>query len=68
MQANKKWGFALIFIALFAAVSAMDFKDAQDEEAHYCDMVALWKADAAKKIPKSARAGWPPFKKEAKCE
>lgn len=67
-QTNKVWGYALIFIALFSAVSAMDFQDAQKEEAHYCDMVALWKADAAKGIHKRARAGWPPFNKEINCE
>ena len=57
MQTNKFWGYALIFMVLFAIVGSMDYNDAQQEEAHYCDMVSLWKADAAKSIHKRARAG-----------
>ena len=66
-QTNKFWGYALIVMILFAFVSSMDFKDAKEEEAHYCHMVALWKADAIKGIHKRARAGWPPFKEEVNC-
>ena len=67
MQTNKFWGYALIFMVLFAIVGSMDYNDSQQEEAHYCDMVSLWKADAAKGIHKRARAGWPPFKEGVDC-
>jgi hypothetical protein len=66
-QTNKFWGYALIVMILFAFVSSMDFNDEKEQEAHYCHMVALWKADAIKGIHKRARAGWPPFKEEVNC-
>lgn len=64
---SKFYGYAFIVLVLYAFVSHADHQDEIQQEADYCSMVALWKADALKKIPKRARAGWPPFKPEITC-
>jgi hypothetical protein len=64
---TKFYGYAFIILVLYAFVSHMDYKDETQQEADYCSMVSLWKADALKKIPQRARAGWPPFKPEISC-
>ena len=30
-------------------------------QGHYCETVAIWKADAARGVTANDRAGWPPF-------
>jgi len=65
---SKFFGYSFIILALYGFVSHEDRQDEIKQEADYCSMVALWKADALKKIPKRARTGWPPFKPEISCE
>lgn len=50
-----KLTFILIaIVALFAIVGTMDYQDALDDEAHYCQMVK----DKA----------WPAYRKEVNCK
>lgn len=65
---KKFYGYAFIIMALYAFVCHTDYQDETQQEADYCSMVAIWKADAAKKIPRRSRAGWPPFKPEISCK
>lgn len=65
---SKFFGYSFIVLVLYGFVSYEDRQDEIKQEADYCSMVALWKADALKKIPKRARAGWPPFKPEISCK
>ena len=58
-QGNAAMKLKLIFIliaivALFAIVGTMDYQDALDDEAHYCQMVK----DKA----------WPAYRKEVNCK
>lgn len=59
-----------LFVMILAGIAGQsDFEHAQMEEEHYCDMVALWKADAAAGIRAEDRRGWPEFKKgEVTCQ
>ena len=65
---SKFYGYAFIILTLYGFASHADYQDEIKQEADYCSMVALWQADALKKIPKRARAGWPPFKPEITCK
>ena len=56
----------LALLGLFGLAGAMDYEDQQAERGNYCEMVAVWKADAARGIPANDRAGWPPFDGECK--
>lgn len=55
-------------VAAFGFVGSFDAQDEQTQRDHYCEMVALWKADAARGVPANDRAGWPAFRKEVVCE
>ena len=55
----------IIAAALVAALGIVGSMDAADEaaaERHYCEMVELWKRDAAAGIPAIDRAGWPNYR------
>ena len=59
-------GIGLLIIVAFGIVGHFDAEDEQAQYERYCEMVALWKADAARGIPANDRAGWPPFDGECK--
>lgn len=49
------------FVAVYLWVGTLDYKDQVQSNVHYCEMVAVWEADAH--LPPQERAGWPNFKK-----
>ena len=57
----------VLIVALFAMVSMADFEDVRKENQTYCEMIAIWKADAERGLPPIERAGWPPFEGEEQC-
>ena len=59
---------ATALVLLLGLAGAMDYEDQQAEQAHYCDMVGIWKADAKAGIPKERRNGWPPYKGDNFCQ
>ena len=52
-------GVALFLIVAFGIAGHFDAEDEQAQYERYCEMVALWKADAARGIPANDRARWP---------
>jgi hypothetical protein len=50
----------------FGVAGHFDVQDEQVQHEHYCEMVAIWEADAARGVPSNDRAGWPPFDGECK--
>lgn len=56
-------GVVLMVAAFFAwsAVSAGDASDAENAHRVHCEMVALWKQDAALNIAPEQRRGWPNY-------
>ena len=54
-------GIGLLIIVAFGIVGHFDAQEEQAQHEHYCEMVAIWKADAARGVPANDRAGWPPF-------
>ena len=50
-------------LMLWAAVSTADVQDAENAHREYCEMVALWKEDAAMNVEPAQRRGWPDFEK-----
>jgi len=65
----KRYQVPLAIIGIIIAMGIVGNMDAQEEERqieHYCEMVAIWKADAARGVPANDRAGWPPFDGECK--
>lgn len=71
MHTHKQSFFALSVIAgvIFgwAAVSTTDAQDAENEHRFYCEMIALWKADAAMNVEPAQRRGWPDYDNR-RCE
>lgn len=68
MHTHDKQGFfalAAIAGAIFgwAMVSTADAQDAENEHRVYCEMIALWKADAAMNVEPAQRRGWPDYEK-----
>lgn len=68
MHTQDKQGFfalAAIAGAIFgwAVISTADAQDAENEHRIYCEMVALWKEDAAMNVEPAQRRGWPDFEK-----
>lgn len=53
---------AAAFVAVLGLVGHYDFQAAECEHALYCEMIAVWEADAARGVAANDRAGWPPFK------
>lgn len=63
---GNKQGFvvaAVIATALFcwALVSTAEVQDAEQANRVHCEMVALWKSDAAQDVPPEQRRGWPNY-------
>lgn len=54
---------SIIFIIL-GIVGKLDHEDEELQNAEYCEMVALWKADVKRGISEKYRTGWPPFRGE----
>jgi hypothetical protein len=68
MKTSQKVLSMIALLAIFAIASTMDFEDAKVENQQYCEMVAIWNADAEKGIPKAERVGWPPYEGEEQCQ
>ena len=68
---NITWSFlfAVVFAASFfvLAFSCDGIDDLQAEQDQYCEMVALWNADAKRGVSPEQRIGWPPYKGEEQC-
>lgn len=54
-------------IAALLFVSGLDQEDAIQEDARYCEMVAIWLSDAELGIPPENRNGWPPYNDRMAC-
>lgn len=67
-------GLALIVAAgvliagLYSAVGAMDAKQAELDQQHYCEMVRLWNLDTWNHVPVDERRGWPDFEENVSCD
>lgn len=59
-------GFTMFLIFAFGLAGRFDAEDARVQRDHYCEMVALWKAEAERGVPANDRAGWPPF--DGECQ
>lgn len=59
------FGIVAILVA-FGAVGTGDLQVAQANRSSYCEMVAIWDADAARGVPPAQRNGWPPY--EGRCD
>lgn len=67
-QPVKSIAIVAVLLAAFGIVGHFDAEDAERQEQEYCDMVALYKADAAAGIAPDNRRGWPEFRKgEVAC-
>ena len=59
----------LALLVLFGIAGKFDLENEQMEEDRYCEMVSLWKSDAAAGIPANERRGWPEFRRgEITCQ
>lgn len=70
LSANRWQAIAAFLLVVLAMGVAghFDNEEAERQDAEYCDMVALYKADKAAGIPENDRRGWPEFKKgEVSC-
>jgi hypothetical protein len=54
------WIAGLVFVVLIVLAAWLNH-DANDGDV-YCEMVALWRADAAQGVPHADRHGWPPYR------
>lgn len=67
-----RWQAIFAFIVLtvaFGIAGSFDADEADRQDEHYCEMVALYKADKAAGISEHDRRGWPEFKKgEVSCQ
>lgn len=61
-------GAALALLLAAGLVGHFDAEDEQIENEQYCEMVAIWKQQAAAGIPKERRDGWPPYKGDKFCQ
>lgn len=70
MSTTKAWGLIALLLAITALALAgtMDAQDAERSQDKYCEMVALWDADAALGIAPEQRTGWPPYNGRKQCE
>jgi hypothetical protein len=57
------WIAGCVFVALIVLAAWLNH-DVNDEGRTYCEMVALWEADAARGVPHANRRGWPPYRGE----
>ena len=70
MPTTKSWGLIALLLATtaLALAGAMDAQDAENSHHQYCEMVALWDADAALGIAPEKRTGWPPYDGRKQCK
>lgn len=67
LPSKRDWSMIAVMLAglaLWAGVSTADVQDAENDRRVYCEMVALWKSDAALDVAPEQRRGWPPFNGE----
>ena len=72
MNDQNLFPFFIISIALIALLALImvcfeDVDELQAQQDQYCEMVALWNADAKRGIPPEQRVGWPPYQGEEYC-
>lgn len=64
---EKQTAFAVAVLASvifgWAMVSSADAQDAENAHRVHCEMVALWKQDAARNVAPEQRRGWPNYDK-----
>ena len=70
MPTTKDWGLIalLLVFAALALAGTMDVQDAERSQDTYCEMVAMWDADAAQDVAPEQRRGWPPFDGRKQCK
>lgn len=72
MPTTKDWilvgGLMLGLFGIWAGVSTADALDAESSRQQYCEMVALWDADAAQDVAPEQRRGWPPYDGRNQCK
>lgn len=61
-------GAALAILLAAGLTGHFDAEDEQIANEQYCEMVGIWKQQAAAGIPKERRDGWPPFKGMEVCK
>ena len=69
MPTTKDWSIIALLLAFAALALAgtMDAQDAERAQSTYCEMVAMWDADAAQDVAPEQRRGWPPFDGRKQC-
>jgi hypothetical protein len=68
-QPVKSIAIVAFLLAAFGIVGYFDAEDAQLQEDHYCEMVAIYKSDANAGIAPANRRGWPEYRKgEVVCQ
>lgn len=69
MPTTKAWSLIALppVFAALALVGTMDAQDAENSHRQYCEMVALWDADAAQDVAPEQRRGWPPYDGRNQC-
>lgn len=70
MPTTRDWSLIalLLVFAALALAGTMDAQDAENSRQQYCEMVALWDADAAQDAAPEQRRGWPPYDGRKQCE
>ena len=70
MPTTKDWGLIalLLVFAALARAGTVDGQDAERSQDTYCEMVAMWDADAAQDVAPEQRRGWPPFDGRKQCK
>lgn len=71
MPTTKDWSLIagmLLALAVWAGVSTADAQDAGSSHRQYCEMIALWDADAAQDVAPEQRRGWPPYDGRKQCK
>lgn len=55
--------FALLALVI---VGLLDVQQQNDDTGFYCEMVAIWHANA--EAPAALRPGWPPYRNDVECK
>ncbi len=68
-QPIKSLAIIAFLVAAFGIVGYFDAEEAERQEQEYCEMVSLYKSDAAAGVAPDQRRGWPEFKRgEVVCQ
>lgn len=71
---NKPLTLEFILAVVFAgsffvlAMQCDDIDELTAQQDQYCEMVSIWKADAARGIAPEQRNGWPPYQGDEFCQ